>query len=343
MFLQEGDDVLTKGYNISARWRERMSWYNFIKPITLGMRAVAVGRSYDRLYAGATNKGSAFSLAEMQTYFGFNEDELDALYDAIRKHAEVDKTTGAVTSLRTQVWHKSGPQAAALASKLDQGLFNFSHTIVQESGRGYAPIFMQGGLGSTLFQFMSYASNSFEKQLVPTVLLAQRGDTRAVANRVSAAALGSALGYSSRLYVRSLGMSEERRAEYLQKNLTFDKVVLGTISYMPQMSGPMIAGGIAADVMMGSLGGDSNAIRKGLPSVPALSSFTDIVSTASIPGRYLNPEQEVTEAQLNRLFRYATGGIANTPLGIMPGNVIAALATEGNSSLETLPPRKERN
>ena len=343
MFLQEGDDLLTKAYNMSARWRERMSWYNGIKPITLGMRAVAVGRSYDRLYAGATNKGSAFSLAEMQTYFGFNDDELDALYDAIRKHAEVDKTTGAVTSLRTQVWHRSGPQAAALASKLDQGLFNFSHTIVQESGRGYAPIFMQGGLGSTLFQFMSYASNSFEKQFVPSVLLAQRGDTRAVANRVSAAALGSALGYSSRLYVRSLGMSEERRAEYLQKNLTFDKVVLGTISYMPQLSGPMIVGGIATDVMMGSLGGDSNAIRKGLPSIPAVSSFTDIVSTASIPGRYLNPEQEVTEAQLNRLLRYATGGIANTPLGVMPFNVGAALATEGNSSLETLPPRKERN
>lgn len=341
----EGDDLLTRGYNKMSEHREFTAFFNLIKPATLIMRAVAFGRSQDRLYAaakaaGSGKKGGGFSLAEMQTYFGINEDELPDLYKAILANASVDKKTGAVR-LNTRAWHAMGPQYAAAAAKLDQALFNFTHTIVQESGRGYAPILMQGGLGGTLFQFMSYASNSFEKQFVPTLLLAQRGDSGAAGLRVSAAMLGSLIGYTSRLYVKSLGMSEERRAEYLQENLTFPKTVLGTISYLPQLSGPMIAGGIATQYLIGALGGDSNAVRKGLPSIPAYSTLQDVLAIGSIPARLVNPEQEVTEASLNKLMNYASGGILNTPAGIVPRNVISSALTGEMPSLNPNPPRKE--
>lgn len=341
----EGDDLLTRGYNKMSEHREFTAFFNLIKPVTLAMRAVAFGRSQDRLYAaakaaGSGKKGGGFSLAEMQTYFGINEDELPDLYKAILANASVDKKTGAVR-LNTRAWHAMGPQYAAAAAKLDQALFNFTHTIVQESGRGYAPIFMQGGLGGTLFQFMSYASNSFEKQFVPTLLLAQRGDAGAAGLRVSAAMLGSLIGYSSRLYVKSLGMSEERRAEYLQENLTFPKTVLGTISYLPQLSGPMIAGGVATQYLIGALGGDSNAVRKGLPSIPAYSTLQDVLAIGSIPARLVNPEQEVTEASLNKLMNYASGGILNTPAGIVPRNVVSSALTGEMPSLNPNPPRKE--
>lgn len=341
----EGDDLLTRGYNKMSEHREFTAFFNLIKPATLIMRAVAFGRSQDRLYAaakaaGSGKKGGGFSLAEMQTYFGINEDELPDLYKAILANASVDKKTGAVR-LNTRAWHAMGPQYAAAAAKLDQALFNFTHTIVQESGRGYAPIFMQGGLGGTLFQFMSYASNSFEKQFVPTLLLAQRGDAGAAGLRVSAAMLGSLIGYTSRLYVKSLGMSEERRAEYLQENLTFPKTVLGTISYLPQLSGPMIAGGVATQYLIGALGGDSNAVRKGLPSIPAYSTLQDVLAIGSIPARLVNPEQEVTEASLNKLMNYASGGILNTPAGIVPRNVVSSALTGEMPSLNPNPPRKE--
>lgn len=341
----EGDDLLTRGYNKMSEHREFTAFFNLIKPVTLAMRAVAFGRSQDRLYAaakaaGSGKKGGGFSLAEMQTYFGINEDELPDLYKAILANASVDKKTGAVR-LNTRAWHAMGPQYAAAAAKLDQALFNFTHTIVQESGRGYAPILMQGGLGGTLFQFMSYASNSFEKQFVPTLLLAQRGDTGAAGLRVSAAMLGSLIGYTSRLYVKSLGMSEERRAEYLQENLTFPKTVLGTISYLPQLSGPMIAGGVATQYLIGALGGDSNAVRKGLPSIPAYSTLQDVLAIGSIPARLVNPEQEATEASYNKLLNYATGGLLNTPAGIVPRNVISSALTGEMPSLNPNPPRRE--
>ena len=341
----EGDDLLTRGYNNMSELREFTAWFNFIKPATLVMRAVAFGRSQDRLYAaakaaGSGKKGGGFSLAEMQTYFGINEDELPDLYKAILANASVDKKTGAVR-LNTRAWHAMGPQYAAAAAKLDQALFNFTHTIVQESGRGYAPIFMQGGLGGTLFQFMSYASNSFEKQFVPTLMLAQRGDAGAANLRISAAMLGSLIGYTSRLYVKSLGMSEERRAEYLQENLTFPKTVLGTISYLPQLSGPMIAGGVATQYLIGALGGDSNAVRKGLPSIPAYSTLQDVMAIGAIPARFANPDQEVTEASLNKLMNYASGGILNTPAGIVPRNVASSIMTGETPSLNPNPPRKE--
>ena len=190
---------------------------------------------------------------------------------------------------------------------------------------------------------MSYASNSFEKQFIPTKLLVDRGDKGAAATRVSGAVLGSLLGYGSRLYVRSLGMSEEKRSKYLEENLTWDKTVVGTIAYMPQLSGPMIAGSIAYDMLGGAVTGDSTSIRRGFPTVPAYSSLQDIASTGSTLGRLLNPEKDVTEAQLHKLLNYATLGLANTPGGTVPRNLAAGLFGENrNVSLSPAPPRSER-
>ena len=336
MLVEEGDDIVTRTYNASSELREFMSWTNLIKPITLGMRTLALGRSYDKLYANALGKGDGFSKAQLQTYFALNEEDMDDIYTAIREFADVNKKTGAVKSLRYDLWGQRGPKNATAAADIEGRLFNFAHTIVQESGRGYAPIFMQGGLGRTLFQFMSYASNSFEKQFVPTMLLAQRGDPGAATVRVSAAMLGSALGYAGRLYVRSLGMGEERRKEYLKKNLTFHKLVLGTISYLPQLSGPMIAGGIANEILAGTLGGDPNAIRKGLPTVPALSVATDLVGLSALPRRLFDPEQDITESQLNKLANYAFPPF-NTPGGILFRNAGSALLTGEKPSFGSLP------
>lgn len=343
---EEGDDLLTRAYNFSTSTRDRMGWINLIKPITMIMRVVAIGRTHDRLLAGATGAkglGKPFSPAEMKTYLTLNEDEVAKVYEAISKFAVVNKKTGGVETLRPDLWHTLGTDYAALAVKLDEKVFNFSHTIVQQSGRGYAPIMMQGGLGSTLFQFMSYASNSFEKQFMPTKLLVDRGDKGAAATRVSGAVLGSLLGYGSRLYVRSLGMSEEKRSKYLEENLTWDKTVVGTIAYMPQLSGPMIAGSIAYDMLGGAVTGDSTLIRRGFPTVPAYSSLQDIASTGSTLGRLLNPEKDVTEAQLHKLLNYATLGLANTPGGTVPRNLAAGLLGENrNVSLSPAPPRSER-
>ena len=336
MLVQEGDDAITRTYNASSTLREGMSWINLIKPITLGMRTLTVGRSYDKLYANAMGKADGFSKAELQTYLALNEEDMDDIYTAIREYAEVDKKTGAVKSLRVDLWGQLGPQYATAAAQIEGKLFNFAHKIVQESGRGYAPIFMQGGLGRTLFQFMSYASNSFEQQFVPTMLLAQRGDPGAASVRVSAAMLGSAVGYAGRLYVRSLGMSEERRKEYLQKNLTFQKMVLGTISYMPQLSGPMIAGGIANEILSGTLSGDPNAIRKGLPTAPAISVATDLAGLSALPRRLFDPEQEITESQLNKLANYAFPPF-NTPGGILFRNAGSAALTGETPSFGALP------
>lgn len=343
---EEGDDLLTRAYNLSTSARDYMGWMNGIKPITMIMRVVAIGRTHDRLLAGATGAkglGKPFSPAEMKTYLTLNEDEVAKVYEAISKFAVVNKKTGGVETLRPDLWHTLGTDYAALAVKLDEKVFNFSHTIVQQSGRGYAPIMMQGGLGSTLFQFMSYASNSFEKQYMPTKLLVDRGDKGAAATRVSGAVLGSLLGYGSRLYVRSLGMSEEKRSKYLEENLTWDKTVVGTIAYMPQLSGPMIAGSIAYDMLGGAVTGDSTSIRRGFPTVPAYSSLQDIASTGSTLGRFLNPEKDVTEAQLHKLLNYATLGLANTPQGTVPRNLAAGLLGENrNVSLSPAPPRSER-
>ena len=343
---QEGDDLITRTYNATSNWRDFMGWINGIKPITMMMRVVAIGRAHDRLYAGATGTkgvGNAFSPAELKTYLTLNEEDVEKVYEAIRKFAIVNKKTGGVETLRPDLWHTLGPDYAALAAQLDEGLFRFSHTIVQQSGRGYAPIFMQGGLGSTLFQFMSYASNSFEKQFIPTRLLAERGDTGAAATRVSGAVLGSLLGYSTRLYVRSLGMSEEKRSKYLEENLTLDKTITGTIAYLPQLSGPMIAGSIAYDILRGSVTGDSTAIRRGFPTIPSISSAQDILSTGSSIGRLFNPDKDITEAQLHKLANYGTLGLANTPLVTVPRNVLAGMLGENrNSSLNPAPPRSER-
>ena len=343
--LQEGGDIVTKTYNYTSHRREFMGWLNLIKPITMMMRAVAIGRAYDKLYVGATGAkglGREFSPAELKTYLTLNEEDLPLVYGAIKKFAIVDKKTGAVETLRPELWHTLGPRYASLAARVDDSMFRFAHTIVQQSGRGYAPIFMQGGIGSTLFQFMSYASNSFEKQAVPTLALIERGDPGAAMSRAGGAVLGSFLGYTGRLYVRSLGMSEEKRKEYLGEYMTWDKTLAGTIAYMPQLSGPMIVGSIAYDLLGGALAGDTNAIRRGFPTIPALSSAVGMASTLSVAGRLANPEKDVTESQYINLLNYGTLGIANTPAGSVPRNVIAGLfGQERNTSLNPVPPRPE--
>lgn len=340
--LQEGGDALTKAYNFSSQRREWMGWMNLIKPVTMMMRAVAIGRTYDKLYAGATGSrktGRPFSNAELQTYLTLNEEDMPLVYEAIQKFAIVNKKTGGVETLRADLWHTLGPKHASLASRIDDATFRFAHTIVQQSGRGYAPIFMQGGLGSTLFQFMSYASNSFEKQAVPTLLLMERGDPGAAMSRISGAVLGSYLGYAGRVYVRSLGMSEEKRKEYLGDNLTWDKSVIGTVAYLPQLSGPMIAGSIGAAMLGGAMSGDTNAIRRGFPTVPAASSAEGMLSTLSLVGRMARPEKDVTEAQLTNFLNYASLGGFNTPFTVVPRNVIAGtLGQNRNTSLSIVPP-----
>ena len=98
----------------------------------------------------------------------------------------------------------------------------------------------------------------------------------------------------------------------------------------------MIAGGIANEILAGTLGGDPNAIRKGLPTVPALSVATDLVGLSALPRRLFDPEQDITESQLNKLANYAFPPF-NTPGGILFRNAGSALLAGEKPSFGSLP------
>ena len=298
-------------YNVSSRIRDISMGMNLLKPITVQMRALAYRRSLHNLHRSANGQANPFDEYDLGVIMNLPEGpRRDLAYRLINEFAEIDETTGAVVSLRTDRWHELGDEASVLADDLELRLNEFVHRIVQESSMGMSPAMLQGGLLKYFTQFMTYSLNSFEKQLVPLNARVRSGNA-AKARIIAYGGLGaSMMMYLSKLYLSTAGMSEKKRRERFEKGLHPMRVAQMSVSYIPAVAAPMTF--IAPALQILNNAGQGTQISRGaIPTAPTLQAVTGLID--SVQGAKRLVTGDPTEYSTTQLLRYITLGASQLP------------------------------
>ena len=88
--------------------------------------------------------------------------------------------------------------------------------------------FFRSPVGMTAFQFLSFPLATLEQQAFRLGTQFAAGDQLEVAKAITGAAFMGSLMYSSRVYMNSIGRSDQD--EYIERNLQSDRLIKGTIS-----------------------------------------------------------------------------------------------------------------
>jgi hypothetical protein len=146
----------------------------------------------------------------------------DAMYDRIqvmiKKHGDGKRTMG------YNKWDDIEAQDAFINHISIEVRNN-----VQETDLGATNSVLRGQVGSTLGQFMSFAVASQEQQFARMNRRAVNGMGVEAAYVVMGQMLLASLVTTARTHISASGRSDER--EYLEKNLSPDKIALATVSY----------------------------------------------------------------------------------------------------------------
>ena len=318
----EGNSLAAKFYNFSGAVRDKMMGLNLLKPITIQMRALTYRRSVANLYKSANGEATPFDDYDLGVVMNLPEGpQRDLAFDLIRRFAEVDADTGAVRSLRTDLWHDVGESASLLADDLELRLNEFAHRLVQESSMGMSPAMLQGGLMKYFTQFMTYSLNAFEKQAVPLNARVRSGNAEK-ARMILYGGLGaSMMMYLSKLYLSTLGMSETKRRERFEKGLAPTRVAQMSISYIPAMAAPMTF--IAPMLQIMSNAGQETQLSRGaIPTAPTLQAATGLLDSMQGAKRLLTGDP--TEYSTTQLMRYISMGASQLPYVVPFTNSAAA-------------------
>jgi hypothetical protein len=307
----EGKTRAARFYNMTGRLRDISMNLNLLKPITIQMRALTYRRSVANLFKSANGQSNPFDEYDLSVILNLPEGaQRDLAFDLIKRFAEVDADTGAVRSLRTDLWHDVSDEASLLADDLELRLNEFAHRLVQEASMGMSPAMLQGGLMKYFTQFMTYSLNAFEKQAVPLNARVRSGNAQK-ARMILYGGLGaSMMMYLSKLYLSTLGMSETKRRERFEKGLTPSRVAQMSISYIPAMAAPMTFVAPMLQILSNA-GQDTQLSRGAIPTAPTLQAVTGLLDSMQGVKRLMTGDP--TEYSTTQLMRYITMGASQLP------------------------------
>lgn len=203
-------------------------------------------------------------------------------------------------------------------SSVTQVLHAFNDELIMKrdlTGQGYASNKLQGPIGRALLQFKGFAlaSSAYATKNFKDVVQLQRMDRALFA--IGSIAISGTVGYTAITGMKSLGMSEDKRQEYLDENLSLEMLSVGALKRSPLLA--------SASLMYDTVGGFLDAPYAGLGKT----TYEDVAS--------FNLEAEVsTGAGLqNKVVDHLAGMF---PAARVPFNAIAGTKNAGSLILDSL-------
>lgn len=286
------------------------------------LHATALVNGFVDLANGIDNGGAAFLTKERLAFLGLSENDFSKLKGVLKNLTSEGEGTITTTSKKID-WDRFVAEEPEMHHKFMVAIMRESRRVIQENDLGSMVPFMGGTLGKTVFQFMNFGMNAWNKQLVFSL---NHADTATASTMLQGILYGSLI-YSARQYQQSMGMNEEDRTAFLEDRLDPVKIVAngwsrtGAASLLPNAISAFVPGGASLFA-----GGRTTTDLSGLMSNPTLALGNSVLTLAK--KGVTNPidsEKQFNKADANAFFK------------IMPLNNLIGVNTLINQFTSDLP------
>jgi muramidase (phage lysozyme) len=266
------------------------------------LHVTALVNGFVDLAHGIDGGSGAFLTKDRLAWMGLSEDDFGRLKVALKKYSTEGE--GAIKDTAKAVdWDKFQANETELHHKMARAVMRESRRVIQENDLASMIPFMGSTLGKTMFQFMNFSMNAWNKQM----LFGMNHADAASLNTLFQGVLLGSLVYSARMYQQSLGMEEEEKQKFLDDHLSIGKVVAngwsrtGSASMLPNMAASFLPSGMGGDLFNGSRTTSASA---GFMSTPTMQLFDSAVALGKkVATNATDENRQMTKSDARALFR----------------------------------------
>lgn len=264
------------------------------------LHATALVNGFVDLAHGIDNGGAAFLTKDRLAFLGLSEGDFSKLKTVLKDLSSEGE--GAIKDTSRKIdWDRFVAEQPEMHHKFMTAIMRESRRVIQENDLASMIPFMGTTMGKTVFQFMNFSMQAWNKQLMFSINHADA----ATANTLMQGLLYGSVVYSARMYQQSFGLDAEEKQKFLEDRLHPTKIVangfsrMGASSMLPNLASTFIPG--ASSIFAG---GRTTSDLSGLMSNPTLG----LVNGAITLGKkaVINPvsdEKQFTKSDMNAMFK----------------------------------------
>ena len=241
--------------------------------------------NYAQEWADSVRKGTAPFSPIKREQLGISDAVATDIGKMIKRHATYNKD-GALDALNIDKWElDEARNVFAMSARRE------ATQLVQEMNNGSVNGLLRSEIGKTFFQFLSFPMASMEQQAMRMGVRFANGDAQQVSRIMMFSALMGTLMYITRTNLNAMGRSD--REEYLERNLSSDRLMQGALSQI----GAASLFGYIYQLTTGAMDGNTNALTPagvslGVGAVKGVGDLWDAIG-----------EGELSENELRSLLR----------------------------------------
>jgi hypothetical protein len=155
---------------------------------------------------------------------GWTDEDVGIIMQQLKKHA--DQTSEGVWAANLDKWDAD---ASTQASKYASGIRMTVNRAIQKGDLTQLPLWFSTPAGKLIMQLKTFNYQATVNKLAFNIKGISSGDM-SYAHDMVASSVMAALGFTGSVYLRSFGMDEETKKQYLDDNLNMRKVLLASAS-----------------------------------------------------------------------------------------------------------------
>lgn len=290
--------TLDKIDNISKQAATGALAYTGMTPMMIQQKRVHGVALMNHFVDAAHGLEKGFLNKERLAWMGMTEEEFGTLKEAIKNYSKPAK--GEYSTFQKLDIDKFAKEVPELESKLRMAIFRESRRAIQENDLASSVPLMGTTLGQTVFQFMNFGMNAWDKQMK----FAWNHKDMSTFNTILHSSLLAYLAYTGRTYAQSIGLEPDKRQKFLDERLDTKQVVANSFGRLSQLSLlPNVYDSLPFTPPMFS-GMRTTSDVSGLASLPTMQFANDFVKASKKLGRNAaSGETETTAKDIKALSR----------------------------------------
>lgn len=272
--------------------------YTGMTPLMIQQKRLHATALMNHFVDTAHGKASTLLTKDRLAWMGMSEDEFAQLKDAIKRYSTPAK--GEFSDHMKLDVERFAMAEPALESRLRMAIYRESRRAIQENDLASTIPIMGTTLGKTVFQFMNFTMNAWNKQM----LFAWNHRDMSTFNTLLHSSLLAYLAYTGRTYVQAMGMDEDKKQKFLDQRLETKQVVANTFGRLSTVSLlPNIYDSLPFTQPMFS-GMRTTSDLSGIASLPTVQLLNDAVKASKRMGRNaMSDEEQTTTKDVKALSR----------------------------------------
>jgi muramidase (phage lysozyme) len=236
--------------------------------------------------------------AERLAWMGLDGSSVERILANMKQFQTAPKGKNRLGSVDFDAWNAADPESYA---KFIVAFQRESRRVVQENDLASMVPIMGTSIGQTLFQFMNFSLQGWNKSL----LFAMNHKDFATLSTVLHGSVFASISYMARTNLQMMGMSPEERREFAQRRLSNQQIVANSFGRIAQVSLlPVLIDSTIAPTPIFSGARTTSNVTDFLGSNPTMSSLSTLLTfPRRMTRNALSDEYQTTEKDMQQYFR----------------------------------------